>query len=143
MFSAAVGTTGVAAVFAFPLTLGAACVGVVTLYSSAPRQFGGPEQELCVSLARAIAGPALRRAVRLADADDSTKGSVELRREVHQATGMILAQLGVSATDAFTRLRAHSFAQGRPVHDVAREVLARDLNFGELDNTESRGEGHE
>ena len=51
------------------------------------------------------------------------------RAEVHQATGMILAQLDVSAQDAFVRLRAHAFATCRPLADVARDVVARRLVF--------------
>jgi hypothetical protein len=56
-------------------------------------------------------------------------GSWNDRAEVHQATGMILAQLDVSAQDAFVRLRAHAFATGRPLADVARDVVARRLVF--------------
>ncbi len=51
------------------------------------------------------------------------------RAEVHQATGMILAQLDVPVQDAFVRLRAHAFAARRPLADVARDVVARRLVF--------------
>ncbi len=60
-----------------------------------------------------------------------TDGLHSERAEVHQATGMILAQLGVPAQDAFVRLRAYSFAHRRPVGDVARDVVARRLVFTE------------
>lgn len=53
----------------------------------------------------------------------------ELRREVHQATGMVLAQLGLSATEAFSRLQAHAFFSGYTVEYVAREVVMRRLDF--------------
>ena len=53
------------------------------------------------------------------------------RAEVHQATGMILAQLGIPAQDAFVRLRAYAFAHRRPLGDVARDVVARRLVFAE------------
>jgi ANTAR domain/GAF domain len=51
------------------------------------------------------------------------------RAEVHQATGMILAQLGVPAQDAFVRLRAYAFAAHRPLAEVARDVVAGRLVF--------------
>ena len=51
------------------------------------------------------------------------------RAEIHQATGMVLVQLGVSAADAFARLRAHAFAEQRLLGDVARDVVARRLVF--------------
>jgi hypothetical protein len=53
------------------------------------------------------------------------------RAEVHQATGMIVAQLGIPAQDAFVRLRAYAFAHRRPLGDVARDVVARRLVFAE------------
>ena len=40
--------------------------------------------------------------------------------EVHQATGMISVQLGVSMDEAFVRLRAHAFAAGRPAAQGCR-----------------------
>ena len=42
---------------------------------------------------------------------------------------MVLVQLGVSAADAFARLRAHAFAEQRLLGDVARDVVARRLTF--------------
>jgi hypothetical protein len=37
--------------------------------------------------------------------------SVHGRAEIHQATGMVVIQLGVSATDALARTRAYAFAE--------------------------------
>lgn len=51
--------------------------------------------------------------------------------EVHHATGMISAQLGVSFDDAFVRLRAHSFAENRQLRDVANDVVASRLRLEE------------
>ncbi len=53
--------------------------------------------------------------------------------EVHQATGMIVAQLDVPADDALARLRAHAFLHDRPLVEVARDVVARRLRFSEED----------
>ena len=49
--------------------------------------------------------------------------------EIHQATGMVVAQLSVTARIAYLRLRAHAFAQDRPLIEVAREVIERRLRF--------------
>lgn len=43
--------------------------------------------------------------------------------EVHQATGMISARLGVSVDEAFVRLRAHAFAEPRRLRDVVARRL--------------------
>src|SRR6202012_1490622 len=44
--------------------------------------------------------------------------------EVHQATGMVSVRLGVSVDEAFVRLRAHAFADGRSLKAVARDVVS-------------------
>jgi hypothetical protein len=51
------------------------------------------------------------------------------RTEVYQATGMIIAQLNVSAAVALARLRAYAFVNGPSLAEVAREVVARRLRF--------------
>ena len=50
---------------------------------------------------------------------------------VHQATGMVGAQLEVSMTVALAILRARAFSDDRPVADLAREVVDRSLRFDE------------
>jgi hypothetical protein len=51
------------------------------------------------------------------------------RAEVSQATGMLVAQLGVEPAEALVRLRAHAYATGRSSTDVAREILDRRLRL--------------
>jgi hypothetical protein len=49
--------------------------------------------------------------------------------QVHQATGMVQVQLGITTEAALLVLRARSFTLGRPVVDVARDVVGRKLRF--------------
>lgn len=49
--------------------------------------------------------------------------------EVHQAAGMLTAQLGISITDAIARLRAHAVATHRPLIDISRDVIAHRLQL--------------
>jgi hypothetical protein len=48
---------------------------------------------------------------------------------VHQATGMVGVQLEVSMVLALAVLRARAFGDGRPVGDVAEDVVARRLRL--------------
>ncbi|MFB9526451.1 ANTAR domain-containing protein [Nonomuraea roseola] len=48
---------------------------------------------------------------------------------MHQATGMISAQLEVGLAQAFVRLRAYSFAHERRLGEVAGDVVARRLRL--------------
>ena len=49
------------------------------------------------------------------------------RTEVSQATGMLVAQLGVEPAEALVRLRAHAYATNRSATEVARDILDRRL----------------
>ncbi|MGW1995320.1 ANTAR domain-containing protein [Embleya sp. NPDC001921] len=49
--------------------------------------------------------------------------------EVHQATGMLSAQLGITPAQALVRLRAHAFGHDTPLLDTARDVLRRRLRL--------------
>jgi GAF domain-containing protein len=135
VFGAAVLETGAGALFAFPLTMGAVTIGVVDLYRQTPGELTASALSTAISLAGSVAGPAARRAGRSADQDDISAAidtAPELRREVHQATGMILVQLNSSATEAFLHLRAHAFSTGRTVQEIAHDVVARRLDFSVL-----------
>jgi len=55
---------------------------------------------------------------------------------VHQAAGMVAAQLGVSVGQALVRLRAHAFGNDRPLRLVAEDVVARTLRFDQRSNDE-------
>ncbi|PRY64303.1 ANTAR domain-containing protein [Glaciihabitans tibetensis] len=135
-FADAMASLDVGSLFAFPLITGAACVGVALTY----RWPGGSLNEAAIergmSLAKAIAGPALERALTFADMDESMAQAdappLEMRRQIHQATGMILAQLDSTATEALLRLQAYAFANGRTVRDVASAVVLRELDFSLL-----------
>jgi len=134
VFANAVNGLEARALFIFPLVMGAASIGVASLYRTSTGSLSRDDLETGVAVARSIANPALRRAAQLAWQDTASAGTppIELRREVHQATGMIVAQLNTSATDAFSRLRAHAFSTNRTVHEVSGDVLSRRLDFSLL-----------
>jgi AmiR/NasT family two-component response regulator len=47
----------------------------------------------------------------------------------HQATGMVMAQMGIDAGSATDVLRAHAWSYDRLLMDTASEVVARTLTF--------------
>lgn len=49
------------------------------------------------------------------------------RVRVHQATGMVIGQLGGTPEQALARIRAHAFAEGRSITGVAADIVARRL----------------
>jgi hypothetical protein len=136
VFAAEASRLGVGALFAFPITMGAVTVGVVDLYCRTPGGLDNSATALASALATRVSGPAVQAAINSAEQehDSASAGSPTMRREVHQATGMILMQLGTTATQAFSLLRAHAFVSGRSVEDVAKDVVTRMLDFRHLAN---------
>jgi hypothetical protein len=133
MFAAAVAErTLVAALFALPLQWGAVNLGVIDLYRVTPGGLTDAQQRDAISAADTAALMLLGQQT---DPGDGNGGwldhAVGYRAEIHQATGMVLAQLNINATDALARLRAHSFVHGRLLIDVARDVVERRLVFTE------------
>lgn len=120
---------GIGAVFGFPLHVGSACLGSLTLQSSAP----GPLADARTTDAWLVAGAltaALLGGGRAQDAfAEAADGSDFYRASVHQATGMISVQAEVSLAQALLLLRAHAFRHERSVVEVADDVVARRLRF--------------
>lgn len=135
VFAFEVGALGVGALYSFPLTLGAAVVGVADMYRTEPGALGVSEVERALTLCALTAPLVVELAIQSADGDAPAGGTIapELRREVQQATGMVLVQLDISATDALRRLKAHAFSSGESLTFVAGEVVGRRLNFRDLD----------
>lgn len=125
---------GVSAVFALPVVVGASTVGALDLFRSTP----GPLSEHGLWGARRAAElarlPVLDLIGRVeSDVAGGGDGSTQLRSldraEVHQATGMLMVQLGVDASSAVARLRAHAITEGRTMSDVAWDVIGRRLTL--------------
>jgi hypothetical protein len=62
---------------------------------------------------------------------DFEKGDAHppLNLVVHQATGMVVAQTGLSAAEALHRLKVYAQEVSSPMDDVARDVVNRVISF--------------
>ena len=132
VFAQAVIAEGVGALFAFPLLVGPLEIGAVDMYSRRPLKLGADDAGKAAELADATAREILQGALHAAggSGDDYAEDDRPYSRKiVHQATGMVLAQLGISADDARMVIQAHAFANDRTMMEVARDVLDRRLDF--------------
>ncbi len=125
---------GVVAVFAFPLGLGAIRVGVLVLYrdhagglSAEEVAYGLVLADLATWVILGLQAHAPGEALHELLAQEPPHWA-----EVHQATGMVAVQLGVSLDEAFVRLRARAFGDGCSSREIAREVVARRLRLEAL-----------
>ncbi|MEU3615078.1 ANTAR domain-containing protein [Streptomyces sp. NPDC006872] len=139
VFAAAALEAGARAVFSLPLRMGAIRPGVLDLYAGVPTVLD--VEELADALAFADLATLLLLGTRIDETGAPTaptegrapaRGFEDLgayRAEIDQASGMLTVQLGVGIEEAFVRLRAHAYAQGRRLADVAADVVARRLRF--------------
>lgn len=122
----------IGALFAFPMRLGAISLGVCALYRTAAGPLAIPDLAAALHAidVATLSLLSLRSGV-LVDGHDPNwlGGHNQSRRVVHQATGMLIAQLGVPAEQGFARLRAHAYATGRSIEEVAADILARRLRL--------------
>jgi hypothetical protein len=124
---------GMGAVFAFPLALGGARMGALTLYQQPPGPLADGQQADALAVAQ-IASLAILEMRAGAPPDRWADGLAEVascRAEIHQASGMVAVQLGIGVDAAFVRLRAYGYAEDRPLGDVAADVVARRLRFSQ------------
>jgi hypothetical protein len=130
-FAAAAQDAGVHAIFAFPLRVGAIRVGVLDLYRDIPGQLTA--HELADAIAFADAATVVVLHLQDHDQHDAAHsalaGPIDSQAQVHQATGMITIQLGISLAQALLRLRAHAYATGRTVSAIAADVVNRRMYF--------------
>lgn len=139
-FSTPAVAAGVRAVFGFPLQIGAVRLGALNLYRNEPGPLTDQQHADALLLASITAQTLL---LIQADAPPGTvaaelEANADFQYVVHQASGMVAAQLDISVAHALVRLRAHAFGSARAVADVARDVVNRRLRFdsaGESDST--------
>jgi hypothetical protein len=81
----------------------------------------------------------LKAAVEDPESDAWTELNRLTRVEISQATGMLIAQLNVTAVEALARLRAHAYTVGRSATEVARDILDRKLRLDVDDRTPRSG----
>lgn len=118
----------IGALFAVPMRWGTINLGVLDLYRKAP----GPLSDTQLrDVMRAADLAALMILWVRTDPGDGERPDYSLhgRAKIHQATGIVLVELGVSVQDALARMRAYAFAEQRLLGDVAQDVVSRRLHF--------------
>lgn len=123
-------------VIAMPIVVAGEHVGALDLFRAAPGRLDGAQFAGAVVAAELAGIPLLDLMdgdLKAAAADPASDAWAELnslsRAEVSQATGMLVAQLGIEPTEALVRLRGHAYATGRTATEVARDILDRRLKL--------------
>ena len=122
---------GARAVFGFPMHVGAVRLGAVNVYRDRPGPLSADQHADGLVMADVAAHTVL--AMQAAAAPGTVSAELELGANfhlvVHQASGMVAAQLDSTMAEGLIRLRAHAFANDLTLTDVAEAVVARRLRF--------------
>jgi len=122
---------GIGAVFAFPLQVGAAQLGVMDVYRTGP----GPLSDESLAQALAFAEVALETLLdaqakaAIGQAAEGLDHALDSHYVIYQAQGMTMVDLGIPLADALARLRAHAYTHDRPLREIARDVVAGRLRL--------------
>ncbi len=130
-FTPAAISIGVRSVFAFPLMVGGVGLGALNLYRSRPGLLTDDQHADSLVIAEVVS-----RTILTVQADTPVgilssliESGSNLRLIVHQASGMVSVQMGISVADALVRLRAYAVAHDLLVDEVAIRVIDRRLRF--------------
>jgi hypothetical protein len=123
-------------VSAMPVVVAGEYVGALDLFRKQPGRLEGEQFAAAIVAAELAAVPLLDLLggdLQAASSDPNSTAWAELkalsRVEVSQATGMLVAQLGVDPAEALVRLRAYAYSTGSSATDVARDILDRRLKL--------------
>jgi anti-sigma regulatory factor (Ser/Thr protein kinase) len=123
---------GARAMFALPLRVAAIRLGALTLYRSTAGDLNAGQLKDAKTLAEA--GSIL---LSLDQPGENTASAFmwvvgdrsRFRAEVYQAVGRTMVHLEVDARDAFARICAYAYAGGRPIGEVADDIMDKRLRL--------------
>ncbi|MEY9926318.1 hypothetical protein ABH926_000940 [Catenulispora sp. GP43] len=129
IYGPAVEKLGIRAVAAVPVTTVGAPLGALTVFD--PPMAHGPDLETFLAAADTLAASLLTPWG--APGNEEPIGWPPLLDQhdswavVHQAVGMVSVQCRCGTADALALIRAHAFAENRPVDEVAADIVDRTL----------------
>lgn len=114
------------AIIAVPLLPDVEPIGTLTAHRPGPPF--EVDSQTATFLGVAI-GTALLQDPQLARQDEIYAEAWASRAQIHQATGMVVSQVGVRPEDALALLRGQAFVQGSPLLDLAQQIVDRSIDF--------------
>lgn len=133
VYGPAVENLGIRAVAAVPVATAGAHLGALTVFD--PPRAHGPDLEMFQAAADTLAVSLLPPPWGAPDGREPMGWPPLLDQGdpyvvVNQAAGMVSVQCRCSIADALALIRAHAFAENRPVDDVAAAIVDRTLRLG-------------
>lgn len=117
-------------VMAIPLVASGVPLGALTVRASATTA-----ERLRVDAAEFVGASltaAILHDIEVGGSDAAVERALLLEAEVHRATDMVVAQVGVRPEDALALLRAQAFARDVPLQQVAHDIVEGRIDFREF-----------
>ena len=127
---------GLRAVFAFPLRSGSVRIGALTLYQHVAGELSSEQYADAVVIARFALNllTSLQAGRPPDELDQVFTDSLATSAQIHQASGVLSVQLGITVGAALALLRAHAFAAPTSLAEVALQVVEHRLWLAPLDD---------
>jgi hypothetical protein len=125
----------VGALFAFPLRIGGASLGVLTAHRRSPGPLGADGYSDALSVSALVTIAMLHEVGTESDPSGPGPGYTPLDPAgvlddvVQIAAGMVAEQLAITVVDALVRIRAHAYATGQGLVAVARSIVRRETRL--------------
>jgi GAF domain-containing protein len=123
-FASAAIERGTAAVFAFPLQLGAVRFGVLTCVRDEAGPLGRRELNAGLIFAEVATELLLDSSPTGDHPDPQLHAALHAHDEVYQAQGMVMVDLATTLESALARMRAVAFADGVSLQDLSADIVA-------------------
>lgn len=128
-FSPALAQHEVGSLFAFPLVVGPLRVGAVDMYCTGAATLDPVQIQNATAMAAATGALVLRRALDAVGGEYDDLGNASSRRLIHQATGVVIAQLRIPADDARLIIQGQAFGASRTMMEIAQEIIDGRMRF--------------
>ena len=125
-YTARVLEVGVRSSLSMPLPYQGSSIGALNVYSTEPAAFATPDsEEAATTVAEAVAVAVANADAhdRLAEHAHNMRLAMESRAVIEQAKGVLMAQQGIGAEQAFEVLREASQRYNRKLRDIARGIV--------------------
>lgn len=125
-------SSGICAVFAYPLAVDGATMGVLTLYQDTTGALSAVQHEDSLALAEVLTLTMLSwQEAAQGELPAGLHDAVAYRAQIHQATGMVAVQLQVPPREALMRIRAYAYAHSRSVDELAADIVSRRVRLAD------------
>ncbi|QNG38587.1 GAF and ANTAR domain-containing protein [Geodermatophilaceae bacterium NBWT11] len=130
-FAAEAERAGICAAFSTPLQVGAVLIGVLDVYRGSTGALSDGDAATLAVYSQVATAVLLLLGDTVNPVGDEERLAelADIRPVVHQAAGMAAVQLDTDLATALVRLRGHAFATGRPLRDLAFDIVTRRLRM--------------